>query len=186
LNDFKVLSRREMIKAGFCTGLALLLPAPVFAHLGGDLTAERCLSLRNLHTGECLNNIPYRTRDGYQPEALKALNHLLRDYRTGATKEIDPRLFDLLYGIQDRLETKAEIQIISGYRSPKTNEQLRQNSSGVAKNSLHMVGKAIDIRMPGFDLSTVRRAAIQLKSGGVGFYPKSDFVHVDTGRVRYW
>jgi len=186
LKVFNGLTRREVLKAGVGVGLGLLLPLPVFAYADGDLTTERCLSLHNLHTGEVLKEIPYRTPQGYQKDALDALNYLLRDYRTGELKEIDPQLFDLLYGVQNRLGTCAEFQVISGYRSPRTNELLRRRSRGVAKHSLHMLGKAIDIRLPGCDLSRLRAAAVAVKGGGVGYYPKSNFVHVDTGRVRYW
>jgi len=110
----------------------------------------------------------------------------LRDHRTGDHHSMDPALFDLLHQVQARLECRGEFQIISGYRSPKTNKMLRRNSSGVAKRSMHMDGKALDIRLEGCDLKQLHRAAKSLKAGGVGLYTRSNFVHVDTGRVRYW
>jgi uncharacterized protein YcbK (DUF882 family) len=119
-------------------------------------------------------------------ESLREINHLLRDHRTGDTVQMDRELLDLLYSLQHKVESKKEFQVISGYRSPKTNAMLRSKSSGVAKKSLHMQGKAIDIRLPGTSLKNLRKAAVALKSGGVGYYPNSNFVHVDTGRVRYW
>jgi len=181
-----LLSRRDILKTGLCVGVGLLIPLPAFARLDGDLTAKRCLSLRNLHTGEVLKNVPYWNGKDYETDALISLNYLLRDYRTNELKDIDPRLFDLLYGVQNKLGACAEFQVISGYRSPKTNEMLRKRSSGVAKSSLHMAGRAIDIRLPGCELKDLRHIALSLKGGGVGYYPKSDFVHIDTGRVRYW
>lgn len=99
---------------------------------------------------------------------------------------MDPRLMDILFALRRKLNTDRPFQVISGYRSPETNAMLRKRNVGVAKISLHMQGKAIDIRLPGFKLSTLHKACIELKRGGVGFYPKSNFVHVDTGRVRYW
>jgi uncharacterized protein YcbK (DUF882 family) len=125
----------------------------------------------------------------YQPEALAQLNHLLRDFRQNETKPIDPQLFDLLHELTGTLETDRSLHVISGYRSPATNTMLRERGgshTGVAGKSLHMVGKAIDIRIPGVPLDNLRGAARSLKLGGVGYYPSSNFVHVDTGRVRSW
>ncbi|TYP00283.1 uncharacterized protein YcbK (DUF882 family) [Geothermobacter ehrlichii] len=166
--------------------LALLLPVPVFARVGKDLTSTRCLSLHNLHTGERLRNVPYCVKGTYQVDVLAELNHLLRDYRTGEVTTIDPRLFDLLYLTESNLGVCTEIEVISGYRSPATNALLRRRSKGVAKNSLHMQGRAIDIRLPGCGLKRLHRAAVELRLGGVGYYPKSNFVHLDTGRFRLW
>jgi uncharacterized protein YcbK (DUF882 family) len=125
----------------------------------------------------------------YQPDALKEINHILRDFRVNAVKPIDPKLLDLLHELGGTLETDQPFHIISGYRSPHTNTLLRERGgvgTGVASRSLHMEGKAIDIRIPGVKLDHLRGAARSLKLGGVGFYPSSNFVHVDTGRVRYW
>ena len=111
---------------------------------------------------------------------------MLRDYRADVAHPIDPKLLDLLYQLQAKVDHQGEFHVISGYRSPATNAMLRKQSSGVAKHSYHVLGKAIDIRMPGFDTRQLRNAAIALKDGGVGYYASSNFVHVDTGRVRYW
>jgi uncharacterized protein YcbK (DUF882 family) len=139
-------------------------------------------TIRNL---EALTGVGVEERQ----DALAQLNHLLRDFRTSLEKPIDPKLFDLLHELGGTLETDQPYHIISGYRSPETNAMLRERGgahTGVASGSLHMVGKAIDIRLPGVKLDHLRSAAASLKLGGVGFYPSSNFVHIDTGRVRYW
>lgn len=147
---------------------------------------EHHLRLYHAHTGERID-IVYRRGDEYLPEAEAELDHFLRDHRTGAVKHYDPRLFDLLSDLAVAVgHPHAEIEIICGYRSPWSNEFLRARSSGVAKNSLHMQAHAIDIRLPGVDTLALRNAALELGRGGVGYYPRSGFVHVDTGRVRNW
>jgi uncharacterized protein YcbK (DUF882 family) len=142
--------------------------------------------MHHLHTDERLT-LTYRVGDHYQRSALHRLNHFLRDFRTGDSVAIDPRLFDLLHDIKTRLGHEDGVfEIISGYRSPKTNAMLRRTSTGVAQRSLHMSGQAIDIRLTEMPTRRIRDAALQLGRGGVGFYSRSDFVHVDTGRVRRW
>jgi len=144
------------------------------------------LRLYHTHTGERID-IVYRRGPTYLPEAEEQLDDFLRDHRTGAVKHYDPRVFDLLADLASAVgRPDAEIDIICGYRSPSSNEFLRARSSGVAKNSLHMQAHAIDIRIPGVDTITLRDAALKLGRGGVGYYPRSAFVHVDTGRVRTW
>ena len=176
------LSRRRFLQlsAGAAAGL-LIAPA----HAGLTRHGQRALSLRNLHTGEKLTRT-YWADGQYLEEPLADLNHLLRDYRTDEMHPMDPQLFDVLHRLQQKVGSKRSFEIISGYRSPKTNAMLRSNSSGVAKKSLHMQGKAMDIRLPGQELAQLRKAALSLRAGGVGYYPKSNFLHVDTGRVRYW
>ena len=147
--------------------------------------AERALSFYNTHTGESMKTV-YWNQGTYVPEALADINYILRDYRTGEMKEIDTDLLDLLFAIHRKMESTAPFDIISGYRSPETNSLLNITSNGVVKNSLHIHGKAIDIRLPGHDLKALRLAAIDLQRGGVGYYPSSDFVHLDVGRIRYW
>jgi uncharacterized protein YcbK (DUF882 family) len=139
----------------------------------------------NLHTGESLS-ATYWEAGAYVPDALQALNHLLRDHRTGEVHEIAPSLFDLVVALRERLETSAVVQVVSGYRSPATNASLHARSDGVATHSLHMRGQATDLRIAGVDLGRLRDAAWALQGGGVGFYPTSQFVHVDVGRVRRW
>ena len=157
---------------------AAVTPAPA--------SALRMLSFVHTHTAEKME-IAYAVNGQYQADALAKLNHLLRDFRTGEKKPIDPKLFDLLHELTQALGHDAPFHIISGYRSPHTNTMLRlRGGGGVATKSLHMVGKAMDIRVPDVKLKTLREAAADLKRGGVGYYPSSNFVHVDTGRVRYW
>jgi uncharacterized protein YcbK (DUF882 family) len=141
-----------------------------------------------MHTGERLA-VEYCQGGKYQPDALHAINQLLRDFRVNEVRPIDPKLLDLLHELGGTLGTDRPFHVISGYRSPGTNRMLQTRGgadSGVASGSLHQVGKAIDIRLPGVRLDRVRAAARTLRQGGVGYYPSSNFVHVDTGRVRYW
>ena len=175
-------SRRRFLSV--CGGAAAaLLVQPAFAGLASG--EERILRFNHLHTGEKLN-CAYWCDGQYQPEALAEINHLLRDFRTGEQYPMDPALLDMLHKLQRAMDSRQPFEIISGYRSPKTNNLLRNSSSGVAKKSLHMQGKALDIRLPGRDLNQLRLAARSLRAGGVGYYPDSNFIHVDTGRVRYW
>lgn len=150
-----------------------------------SLAPPRLLNFDNLHTGEKLKTVYWE--DGrYLPEAMRHINWLLRDFRTDQIHPIDPRLLDLLTNLHARLDSRQPFEVISGYRSPETNAMLATLTDGVAQNSLHMQGMAIDIRVPGRHLGYVRAAALSLRAGGVGYYPHSDFVHVDTGRVRTW
>ncbi|UCE32877.1 MAG: DUF882 domain-containing protein [Burkholderiales bacterium] len=146
--------------------------------------APRTLSFYHTHTGE-RRVVEYYASGRYQPDALDELNRLLRDFRTGEAIEMDAKLFDLLYGVSLAVG-RGTFEIVSGYRSPKTNAMLRQRSGGVAKKSLHMQGRAIDVRLSGRDTRRMRDAAIALRAGGVGYYARSNFVHLDTGRVRRW
>jgi uncharacterized protein YcbK (DUF882 family) len=146
---------------------------------------ERSLGLYSLHTGERLRRV-YWSEGRYLEDGLAEIGHLLRDHRTNEVHPIDPRLLDLLFALHREVNGREPFHVISGYRSPKTNAMLRRRSGGVAKKSLHMAGKAVDIRLPGRDLATLRRAALALEAGGVGHYPKVGFIHVDTGRVRAW
>ncbi len=176
------LTRRGLLGvavAGTVVGLA----RPAMAALAEG--RPRKLAFYNLHTEEKLS-ATYWADGGYVADELGAIDHLLRDFRTGSVHTIDPKLLDLLYSLDRSLGSAQPFHVISGYRSPHTNAVLHAKSNGVASHSLHMVGKAIDIRLPGRSLADLRNAALALRSGGVGYYPKSDFVHVDTGRVRRW
>jgi uncharacterized protein YcbK (DUF882 family) len=146
---------------------------------------EKTVALYNTHTGESLNAV-YWVQGEYLPEALSAVDHVLRDHRTDEIKPIDPQLLDLLHAISEELECSHAFSIISAYRSPETNAYLRFKSRRVAEHSLHMDGKAVDLRLPGLAAYAVKRVAVDLRMGGVGYYPRSDFVHVDVGPVRYW
>lgn len=147
---------------------------------------EYSLQLFHIHTAEHLN-IVYRKGARYIPEALVRLDKFMRDHRTGAIRHYDPRIFDLLHDISSELgRTNGEIDIVCGYRSPWSNKFLRAHGHGVAAHSLHMQAMATDIRVPGLNSLRLRDAALALHRGGVGYYPRSDFVHVDVGRVRRW
>lgn len=179
-------SRRRFLQIGLAATATLVLPN-AFANVPPHSIAqpERKLSLLNLHTGEQLN-ATYWAEGQYQTSELKAITHILRDHRTGDAHRMDNVLLELLNTLQQKMDSNETFQIISGYRSPKTNAALSKKSNGVAKKSLHMQGKAIDIRLPGCKLSDLRKAAISCQTGGVGYYPKSNFIHVDTGTVRRW
>jgi uncharacterized protein YcbK (DUF882 family) len=162
-----------------------LLHSPAFAAIDMLLSPRGRLALYHTHTEESLETI-YFVNGEYSQQALEDINYILRDHRSGEIKAIDTGLLDLLYAISSKLQTPCPFHIISGYRSKVTNALLRRRSGGVARRSLHLEGKAADIRVPGCDLALLRRVAVDLKSGGVGYYPRPDFVHVDVGRVRYW
>ena len=174
---------RRTVLVGALSSIAGLAGSPAFAR-GLRSGAERSLAFDNLHTGERLRTA-YWADGAYLPEALRRIDWVLRDHRADATHPIAPALLDLLHALARTLDTRS-FSVISGYRSPRTNAMLASHSSGVAKRSLHTVGMAIDVRVPGIPLTTLRDAARRLGGGGVGFYPRSDFVHVDVGRVRYW
>jgi uncharacterized protein YcbK (DUF882 family) len=184
-----MLDRRSFLGIGASAAAAALVPSRGAAAPASPSKApERVLSFFNTHTGERLRTA-YCCGGVYQPEALEQINHILRDFRTDEMKPIDPKLLDLLHELGGTLDVDVPFHVISGYRSPHTNTMLRSRggaATGVASRSLHMVGKAIDIRVPGVKLDHLRAAARTLKLGGVGYYPASNFVHVDTGRVRYW
>ena len=151
----------------------------------GTADQPRRLAFVNTHTGDTFNDA-YWENGAYVPGAVEAIKHVMRDHRNNTTHDIDPHLFEQLHGLNGIIGASQPYQIISGYRSPQTNAMLHANSDGVAAHSLHMEGKAIDIRVAGVDLSRLRDAALSMNVGGVGYYPSSDFVHFDTGRVRRW
>jgi uncharacterized protein YcbK (DUF882 family) len=147
---------------------------------------DHLLLLYNTHTAERID-IVYRRGEQYIPGALAQLDYFLRDHRTGEVRHFDPRLYDILYDLTSSIgHSGSEIDIICGYRTSSTNESLRAHTTGVAKNSLHIQAEAIDLRMPGIDTLKLRKAALSLRRGGVGYYPHSDFIHVDVGRIRQW
>lgn len=181
------LHRRAFLGIGAAAAAAALVPSRAQAAVVAR-KPERVLSFFHTHTGERLKTA-YCCGGQYQPDRLLEVNHLLRDFRVNETREIEPRLLDLLFELNGTLGTDQPFHVISGYRSPQTNQMLRERggaSTGVASHSLHMVGQAIDIRVPGVRLEQLHSAARSLKIGGVGFYPDLNFVHVDIGRVRYW
>ncbi|MEO6986588.1 MAG: DUF882 domain-containing protein [Paralcaligenes sp.] len=178
-------SRRQFLR--YSTGIALAgASAPFASGAFASPTQAYSLSLDNIHTRERVSLV-YSIADQYIPAALDRLNHFLRDHYSGIVGKMDPQLFDVLHRITLSLKTRQSFQVISGYRCTTTNDRLRSTrGGGVARHSLHMDGKAIDIRMPGVPLAKLHDAALSLKAGGVGFYARDQFVHVDTGRVRSW
>ena len=189
-------SRRRFLAAGI-GGAAGLAAAPALARSSEEwmqsrfswtrpkLIVERDISFRHRHTGETLS-IVYYANGRYIPSALREVNWLLRDFRSDEVKEIDPQLLDLLYAVRQRLESNEAYEVYSGYRSPETNARLRSEGWGVARNSLHMQGMAIDIGLPGSASRHVANCALSLQRGGVGTYRRSGFVHLDVGEVRTW
>lgn len=159
--------------------------APALARAALVRPHEKSLKLFNTHTGETFNSVFWA--DGqFLPDALRDINRLLRDHRSDQVMPMDPKLLTLLEMVSAQVGPRNTLHVISGYRSPATNQLLADRSDGVARHSLHLEGKAIDIRVPNCDLTAVRKIAMGLRGGGVGFYPDSQFVHIDTGRVRSW
>lgn len=187
------LSRRSFIR-GLVRVIAV---APFLAPAKNSLAAAdagldaaeskkaRTLAFEHTHTGEKLS-IAYAVGGQYVPAALKTVNHFLRDHHTGTVGKMDPGLLDLLYDLKQECGDDEPFQVICGYRCPSTNRRLRRRSRGVARKSLHMEGRAIDLRLPDMKLADLRDAARDLRRGGVGFYPSRGFLHVDTGEVRFW
>jgi uncharacterized protein YcbK (DUF882 family) len=175
-------SRRRFLKTGVGAGALLILPQ---VHANTLEMRDKTLAFLNLHTGERVRTT-YWAEGRYLPEALSAIEKVLRDHRTDEVYAMDLNLLNTLQLLQTRIATQEEFHVISAYRSAKTNAMLSTHSNGVATRSLHMQGKAIDIRLPGQALTDLRKAALSLESGGVGYYPKSNFLHIDTGRVRQW
>lgn len=175
--------RRFLYSAGALCGVAgSLASLPVLAHAA---PATRSLRLVHTHTGEALTT-RYAVGGVYDEAALAELNWLLRDFRSGESHPIDPSLLDILYDLQALANHDAPYEVISGYRSPNTNAMLRRNSTGVAEHSQHLLGKAIDLRLSGYPTLKLGAYARSLSRGGVGFYARSDFIHVDTGPLRSW
>jgi uncharacterized protein YcbK (DUF882 family) len=172
--------RRQLICSLAGAVGSLLLPRSTWA-----LPDRRVLSFVHLHTGEEIS-LAYRDAAGYRGDALERLDHFLRDFRTGQVEPIDPKLFDILHAVHSATGSRAPFQVISGFRSPATNQQLRNHGGGVAQRSLHLEGRAIDVRLSDVRTAALRDAALVLRRGGVGYYGESDFVHLDTGRVRRW
>ncbi len=172
----KVSRRRLMIAS---CGL-VATPALAFG-----TSPQRRIKFQHAHTLERLD-IVYFEAGQYLPDALASVNHLLRDFRTGEQQAMDPRLLDALSFFLAQVDYRGALEVISGFRSPATNNMLRRNTNGVAERSYHMLGKAIDVRLTSLATAKLRDAAVATKVGGVGYYPKSNFVHIDTGPVRTW
>ncbi|UAK23032.1 DUF882 domain-containing protein [Sphingomonas nostoxanthinifaciens] len=180
------IGRRRLIGGA----LAMVAASTFITECAFAATTERRLAFRNIHTNETFDARFYGA-NGWDDQGLAELNHGLRDWRNNEVTQMDPALMLLLAGVRDKLglAPQARLDLISGYRSPQTNASLRARGgehTGVASKSQHMLGKATDIRMPGVALETLRSAALSMQAGGVGYYPKDGFVHMDTGRVRLW
>lgn len=186
MNDFW--TRRLFVQTAFASSLGLAGTRLAFAQgeaVKETPASERGLDLRNTHTGESLHLV-YRRGDEYDADAIAKLRNLMRDHRNGEAHDIDVALYDQLYDLAQAAHCEPRFEIISGYRSPESNASMAAEGRGVAKHSLHMQGKAIDVRLHGCSCATLRDLALTAARGGVGYYRNSDFVHVDTGRFRTW
>ncbi|MCW5200903.1 DUF882 domain-containing protein [Desulfobulbus sp. F4] len=181
-----MMDRRSFLVLGAkaAAGMIAVQAAPVLA-AGRVEKGNRNLAFYHTHTRECLD-ITYVRKGLYDPKALRQINRYLRDFRTSEVHPIDPEILDILWQIQQEIGCRSTYEIVSAYRSPQSNQELRGKSSGVAKRSLHMSGQAVDIRLTGKNTRIVRDCAIALEAGGVGYYASSDFVHIDTGKFRIW
>ena len=177
------LSRRQFLRTLSVAASGLALSSP-WRDVCAD-TSDRSLSFFHTHTGEHLK-LTYFSDGLYHDDALDEIKHYLRDFRTNEIHPIDSQLLDILYRVKNACNSNGTFEVISGYRSPQTNQSLRAQGQGVAEHSLHMVGKAIDIRLTDVKTAYLKKAAVSLKCGGVGYYAQSNFVHIDTGRVRSW
>lgn len=183
----RVLQRRDVLKAGLTlsavVGLGVSSVTPAFAL---PQPGSYKIALKNLHTGESFQGV-YREGGRYLPDAFEKISMVLRDFRANEVHPIDPRAIDILAVVHRMTGSREAYGVISGYRSPRTNSYLRQTGGGgVAKNSLHMVGRAVDVRLDGFNTKGLQQLAMKLRAGGVGYYRKSNFVHMDSGDVRSW
>ncbi len=159
--------------------------ATTAAAVGPGADDKRSIAFYHTHTGERLE-VVYYSAGHYQQTALDQINYFLRDFRTGDMATVDPDTIDIVHAVQQRAGHQGAVHIVSAYRSKKTNEMLRSKGTGVARKSQHIEARAIDFRLPGVDTAAIRDIARALKRGGVGYYQKSDFIHVDSGRVRFW
>jgi len=182
--------RRSFLSIGAATLGGVIVPALVTPAMAGvplppRKGGTRRLKFRNAHTGESFSGV-YRVGDKYIPDAFDQINHVLRDHRANKKYPMDPRVLDILYQVHKTTGRSDPLEILSGYRCPSTNRKLRSASGGVAKKSLHMKGKAIDFHIDGYSTARLRNIAKSLRAGGVGYYSRSDFIHVDSGDVRSW
>jgi uncharacterized protein YcbK (DUF882 family) len=181
----RAVARRDFLRFGLGAAVAGALLTPEEAHAVMRAPARQ-IYLHNTHTGEQIK-AEYWVKGNYVRSTLKALDRVLRDHHNGSVHPMDPRLLDQIFLLTRTVRQHGPVQVISGYRSPETNAMLREeDGTGVAQHSFHMQGKAVDIYVPGMPLKYLRRAALNLKAGGVGYYPHSNFIHIDTGPIRHW
>ena len=185
------LNRRDVLKAGL-TGMLGILPVLVLGSLPAQASTFAApkadafnITFRNQHTGETFSGA-YRVGGKYLPDAFDRINEILRDFRTGEVFPVDPRIIDILYMTHRKAGVSQPYEVLSGYRSPRTNSMLNRVSEGVAQHSLHLTGQAVDVRLPGYSTKKLRNLAVNIRAGGVGYYADSNFVHIDTGKVRTW
>ncbi len=184
-NSSNLLSRRGLLGVFAATAVAA---APTYSNAFGLLKGAgdiRRIRMYSGRTGESMDTI-YWIEGKYIPEVMKEINHFMRDWRTNDVKQMDPRNVDIMAAAHRLMDVSESYMLLSGYRSPKTNAMLRSNSGGVAKNSLHLVGQAADLRLKSRSVNQMARAAAACAAGGVGRYSRSDFVHMDCGAVRSW
>lgn len=177
--------KHRLVRRNLLRGAVGLLPLIALPRILKAATPERRIAFLHTHTGETVD-VVYSENDDYLPDALAEIDRVCRDFRTGTVHPIDPALLDLLNDVQQAAGKTGRFEIISAFRSPATNHMLAKAGSGVADRSLHLTGQAIDVRLPGVRTLDVQRIALERAGGGVGYYPDSDFVHLDTGRVRRW
>lgn len=179
-------TRRTILKAGALLTACVSMPGLAHASTSASFrTNARALSLINPHTGDKLKTV-YWEKGSYSNESLKDISYIMRDMHTGEMSPIDPRLIDILYSLRAKLETSKPFEIVCGYRTPRSNAFIYKHEKGVGKNSYHMYGRAVDIRLADRSASQIQHAAWSLQKGGVGYYPKAGFVHIDTGGIRRW
>jgi uncharacterized protein YcbK (DUF882 family) len=180
------LSRRDVMKLG-AAGVAALVTPVIMPSVAQAARSQKvwAVSLRQAHASESFSGV-YRVGNKYLPDAFERLNYVLRDLRTDDAFPMDPRVIDVLSLLQRGTRVRAPLEVLSGYRSPKTNSMLRKTGEGVARNSFHMYGQAIDVRITGYSTQKLATVARSLRAGGVGYYPRSSFIHVDTGDIRSW
>jgi uncharacterized protein YcbK (DUF882 family) len=181
-------TRRQVIKAGLAASALLLTPWQAWAKVGKALVdlPERTVNLYNTHTGEMLSKFVYWQDGNYIKDAFDEISYLLRDHRTDEVHPFDPLVIDQVFAIGRKLNARQPFEIFSGFRTAETNQELRHRSRRVARHSLHIEARAIDLRLPGVPVRQLRTAALSLRDGGVGYYPKRGFVHLDSGPVRHW
>ncbi|TLM67935.1 MAG: DUF882 domain-containing protein [Deltaproteobacteria bacterium] len=181
-------TRRHFLQLGVAASALFLAPWNAWAKVGRIITElpERSVNLYNVNTGEMLSRFVYWQDGNYLKGALDEISYLLRDHRTDEVKLIDPTVIDQIFSLGIVFEALRPFEVISGYRSVETNQELRHRSRRVARRSLHVEGKAIDLRLPGVPVRQLRTAALSLRDGGVGYYPRKGFVHIDSGPVRQW
>lgn len=179
------LQRRDFLRYGLAGIVGLSVPSLLCGEVQARSSAAWKVSFRHAHTGESFSGV-YRVGDKYLPEAFERLNYVMRDFRTKEVFPMDPHVIDIIAMVQKKARSNEPLNVLSAYRSPKTNAMLGKKSNAVASNSFHMYGQAVDIRMPDFSTKQLRNIAKSLSAGGVGYYPRSSFIHVDTGDVRSW